>query len=70
MEPRSSVSRWISFPLRIEDFSERVHSDDRARVQEDCKASIERDAPYKTRFRTIWPDGSIHCLSTRGKVKP
>ncbi len=56
------------FPKCGEEFSERVHPDDSARVQEECAASIERDVPYNTRFRTVWPDGSMHCLSTRGKV--
>jgi len=57
-----------SFPKSIEEFTSFVHPDDRAPVQQQVAASIESDAPYNTRFRTIWPDGAVHCLSTRGKV--
>jgi PAS domain S-box-containing protein len=56
------------FPRTIEEFAARVHPDDRARVQNECTAALEQDDPYETQFRTVWPDGTVHCLSARGKV--
>ncbi|HUB81575.1 MAG TPA: PAS domain S-box protein [Bryobacteraceae bacterium] len=56
------------FPRNIAEFAAFVHPDDRERVQAEITVSIEQGHPYDTRFRTIWPDGSTHLLSTRGKV--
>ena len=56
------------FPGSIEEFASYVHPDDRVRVQQEVAISIQHGSPYVTEFRTIWPDSSVHYLSTRGKV--
>lgn len=45
-----------------------VHPDDRERVDCTLKNAIETKQPYSIEFRTLWPDGSIHWVSSRGKV--
>lgn len=57
-----------TFPGTYQAFLQLVHSEDRERVTQEVNASVGRDAPYDTRFRVLWTDGSIHDLSSRGKV--
>ena len=54
--------------LRNEDFLRLVHPNDRERVSNAGADSARRDVPFEVEFRVIWPDGSIHSLSARGKV--
>jgi PAS domain S-box-containing protein len=56
------------FPTTIEMFSEMLHPVDRARVQQEVSASIERGAEYNTEFRVVRPDSSIRFIAARGKV--
>jgi PAS domain S-box-containing protein len=56
------------FPKTVEGFAALVHPDDRNRVQREVAATIEHNTEYKTEFRVVWPDGTIHTLVTRGKV--
>ncbi len=52
-----------------EEFFKVIHPDDRHAVQDALDKAIEQDAPYETQYRAIWPDGSIHHISARGKVQ-
>ncbi|MEO7932415.1 MAG: GAF domain-containing protein [Chthoniobacterales bacterium] len=46
-----------------------IHPDDRKRVQMESQAARESaDGIYKTEFRVIWPDGSIHWIACHGRV--
>lgn len=45
-----------------------VHPDDRERVDRVVKGAIETKEPYSVEFRTLWPDDSVHWVSSRGKV--
>jgi PAS domain S-box-containing protein len=56
------------FPRTVEGFGALIHPEDRERVQAEIRASVERDAPYRTEFRVPWPNGEIHFLAARGKV--
>jgi PAS domain S-box-containing protein len=56
------------FPKTIEGFSEMLHPDDHARVQQEIGASIERGAEYNTEFRVVRSDSSIRFIAARGKV--
>jgi two-component system, cell cycle sensor histidine kinase and response regulator CckA len=53
---------------RYEDFLKLVHPKDRDRVRKAGADSAALNVPYDVEFRVIWPDGSIHSLSARGKV--
>jgi len=50
------------------DFFAVVHPDDREMIKEALKKTIELNVPYETEYRVIWPDGSIHYITTRGKL--
>ena len=51
-----------------EDFLNLVHPKDRHRVARAGADSAGLNVPYDVEFRVIWPDGSVHSLSARGKV--
>lgn len=45
-----------------------IHPDDRESVMQLIKQVLQDRQDYRADFRIIWPDKSIHYLSTRGKV--
>jgi two-component system, cell cycle sensor histidine kinase and response regulator CckA len=53
---------------RYEDFLRLVHPKDQERVRKAGADSASHNVPYDVEFRVIWPDGSVHSLSARGKV--
>jgi PAS domain S-box-containing protein len=55
-------------PETLEDFMRTLHPDDRDRVGGEIARSVEEDAPYATKCRVIWPDGSVHIIASRGRV--
>ena len=56
------------FTGKAEEFFNAVHPQDRAAIKSALARSIEHGAPYETEYRTIWPDGSIHHITARGKL--
>jgi PAS domain S-box-containing protein len=44
-----------------------VYSDDRARIQELMVCALVEKKDYRSEFRTIWPDGSLHWLMSRAR---
>ncbi len=57
-----------SFGGRLEDFTTLVHPDDLPRVTELIQAATRDRMPYEAEFRVRYPDGSVHWLSTAGRV--
>ncbi len=51
----------------FEDFLGAVHPEDRARARETLSRTMSEPADYSVEFRIIWPDGSVHYLTTRGR---
>lgn len=49
-------------------FLERVHPEDRARIEFRLDAQQNEPKPHDHEFRVIWPDGSIHWLARRCTV--
>ena len=45
-----------------------VHPEDRERVDVSIKAALQGDAPYKSEFRVVWPDGSVRWLVGKASV--
>jgi PAS domain S-box-containing protein len=45
-----------------------VHPHDREMLKAALARTIEQDVPYETEYRAVWPDGSIHYVTTRGKL--
>ena len=52
----------------LENFVAIVHPDDRQGVVDACRRSSERGADFNMDFRVIWPDGTIHWLTDKGKA--
>lgn len=48
--PRLTHEEWLKL----------VHPDDRNRVDEEYRQSLERTHYWDTEFRLLWPDGSVH----------
>lgn len=50
-----------------EEFYKALHPDDRGMLKAIWARTIEQDAPYEAEYRAVWPDGSVHYLTARGK---
>ncbi|MCX7001779.1 MAG: PAS domain-containing protein [bacterium] len=50
------------------EFFAAVHPDDRAKVKAALQKTIGQNVPYEPEYRVVWPDGSIHHISARGKL--
>jgi PAS domain S-box-containing protein len=56
------------FTGAAEEFYKTVHPDDRDMIEAALARTIERDLPYETEYRAVWPDGSVHYVGVRGKM--
>ncbi len=56
------------FTGAAEQFFNAVHPDDRETIRAALSRTIEKDVTYETEYRAVWPDGSVHYISTRGKL--
>jgi PAS domain S-box-containing protein len=54
--------------ITYERFLERVHPEDRERVDLALRRAVEIRGEYEVEKRVIWPDGSMHWNSSRGRV--
>src|SRR5262249_50443771 len=45
-----------------------VHPDDRQRVEEALRVSVETGVDYAIDHRNVWPDGSIHWAEMRARL--
>ena len=50
------------------EFLSAVHPDDRHAPREALARTMEQDASYETDYRAVWPDGSIHHITARGRL--
>ena len=55
-------------PLTHEEWLQLVHPDDRNRVDEEYRRSLDRTHFWDTEFRLVWPDRSIHWILAKGQV--
>ncbi|MCE9605491.1 MAG: PAS domain S-box protein [Planctomycetia bacterium] len=53
---------------RIEDSYHHIHPDDRASVRQVIESAMRNEAPDRTTYRVVWPDGSIHWVEAIGRV--
>ncbi len=56
------------FTGTAEEVYKAVHPDNREMLKAALARTIEQEAPFETEYRTVWPDGSVHCIITRGKL--
>ena len=57
-----------TFGGTAEEFFAMMHPDDREKVNAALQRTMEQDVPYEPEYRVVWPDGSIHHISARGKL--
>jgi len=55
-------------PRSLEGFLERVHPEDRERVEREVREAVEQARPFAFDGRIVRPDGSVRVLSTQGEV--
>jgi PAS domain S-box-containing protein len=51
----------------FEEWLERVHPEDRARVESGMRRAIETGELWEDEFRLLWPDGRYHWIYDRGR---
>jgi PAS domain S-box-containing protein len=49
-----------------ERFFDCVHPDDRERIRRHIQQTAQQRSSWLDEFRVVWPDGSVHWLTTRG----
>jgi len=49
-----------------EKFFAAIHPDDRERVRAHVQRTVRERMPWQDDFRVVWPDGSVHWLTSRG----
>jgi PAS domain S-box-containing protein len=47
-------------------WADRVHPEDRTRLEEEARSSMQDGRPFDAEYRVFWPDGSEHWVETRG----
>ena len=50
-------------------WADRVHPEDLASTQDLLQRSLDHGGDYCAEFRTLWPDGTVRWLETRGRVE-
>jgi PAS domain S-box-containing protein len=56
------------FTVTAEEFYKAVHPDDREMLKAVWARTIKQDVPYEAEYRAVWPDGSVHYVTARGKL--
>jgi PAS domain S-box-containing protein len=51
----------------LEDFQQRVHPEDGARVGRAIREAQTNRTPYRATFRVVWPDGTVRWLDSSGQ---
>ena len=52
----------------LEDFTSRIHPDDREAVLDGLARSRQEGADFDQEFRALWPDGSVHWLLDKARM--
>src|ERR1044071_6678556 len=55
------------FGADFDDFMKLIDPQDRLNLSQTIKQALQEKTPFTTEFRVIWPDGSVHYLTGRGK---
>lgn len=54
-------------PFSYENLLNSIHGDDRERIRETVRITVEKGADCAVEFRNVWPDGSIHWADIRAR---
>ena len=45
-----------------------IHPDDRQRIEQSVKDTLELGVPYDIEYRVVWPDSSVHWIAAKGRA--
>jgi PAS domain S-box-containing protein len=54
--------------MNYERFIEAIHPEDRERVDQAVKVALDTGNHYSTEMRSVWADGSVHWIASRGRA--
>ena len=54
--------------MSYERFLQALHPEDRERVDQAVKRTLSEGRDYSVEMRTVWPDGSVHWIASRGRA--
>lgn len=57
-----------TFTGAAEEFVGVVHPDDRETLRAALARTVEQDVLYEPEYRAVWPDGSVHYITARGRL--
>jgi len=57
-----------TFTGTAEEFFQTVHPEDREKIKAELARTIEQDVLYEPKYRVVWPDGSVHYITARGRL--
>jgi len=57
-----------SILCKLEHFVSAVHPEDRRRIQAETAQAVKKQSKIDTEFRVVWPDGTTHDISVRGRI--
>jgi PAS domain S-box-containing protein len=46
-----------------------IHPDDRQRIDQSVKNTLELGVPYDMEYRVVWPDSSVHWIAAKGRAR-
>jgi len=46
-----------------------IHPDDRQRIDQSIKNTLELGVPYDIEYRVVWPDSSVHWIAAKGRAR-
>ena len=58
----------LDAPMSYDAFLAALHPDDRERIDAAVSEAINLGKDYDVEMRTIWPDGSLHWIASKGRV--
>ncbi len=57
-----------SITPNLENWTTLIHPEDRERCRQAVEQSLAGNGDYEVEYRTIWPDGTVHWIGSRGRV--
>ena len=57
-----------AFPGTYEAYWSDVHPEDRTKVEESIRSTLESGEDHHIEYRIVWPDNSVHFVEARGKL--
>ncbi len=58
-----------AFGGTADEFFTAMHPEDREKVKAALTKTMEQGVPYDPEYRVVWPDGSMHHVSSRGQLR-